>query len=98
MDWDSPIGTWAPFGLLYQPRVIHDNDWWNDWLRKPKYWEKTCPSATLFTTNPTRLYSSSNPGRRFGNSATNLLRYDKGNRARPVRKADNLTAIFEPIV
>jgi hypothetical protein len=28
--------------------------WWNeDWQGKPKYSEKTCPSATLFTTNLT---------------------------------------------
>jgi hypothetical protein len=30
----------------------------NDWQGKPKYSEKTCPSAALFTTNPTCL-----PGR-----------------------------------
>jgi hypothetical protein len=29
-------------------------NWWNeDWQGKPKYSEKTCPSATLSTTNPT---------------------------------------------
>jgi hypothetical protein len=26
-----------------------------DWWAKPKYSEKTCPSATVFTTNPTWL-------------------------------------------
>jgi hypothetical protein len=26
---------------------------WNDWQEKPKYSEKTCPSAALSTTNPT---------------------------------------------
>jgi hypothetical protein len=43
-------------GLLYLPRVIvmMENFWWNeDWQGKPKYSEKTCPSATLSTTNPT---------------------------------------------
>jgi hypothetical protein len=31
-------------------------NWWNkDWQGKPKYSEKTCPSATLSTTNPTSL-------------------------------------------
>jgi hypothetical protein len=31
-------------------------NWWNeDWQGKPKYSEKTCPSATLFTSNPTWL-------------------------------------------
>jgi hypothetical protein len=30
------------------------SNWWNeDWQGKPKYSEKTCPSATLSTTNPT---------------------------------------------
>jgi hypothetical protein len=43
------------------------NNWWNeDWQRKPKYSEKTCPSATLSTTNPTWRDSGSNPGRRGG--------------------------------
>jgi hypothetical protein len=27
--------------------------WWNEWQGKPKYSEKTCPNATLSTTNPT---------------------------------------------
>jgi hypothetical protein len=36
--------------------MIGDGDcgenWWNeDWQGKPKYSEKTCPSATLSTTN-----------------------------------------------
>jgi hypothetical protein len=31
-----------------------DGDWWNEeWQGKPKNSEKTCPSATLSTTNPT---------------------------------------------
>jgi hypothetical protein len=30
------------------------SNWWNeDWQGKPKYLEKTCPSTTLSTTNPT---------------------------------------------
>jgi hypothetical protein len=40
---------------------------------KPKYSEKTCPSATLSTTNPTWLNPGSNPGRRSGKPATNRL-------------------------
>jgi hypothetical protein len=52
------LGTAATTGLLYQPRMIGEGDcgeiWWNeDWQGKPKYSEKTCPSATLSTTNPT---------------------------------------------
>jgi hypothetical protein len=44
-------------------------------MGKPKYSEKTCPSATLSTTNSTWLEPGSNPGRRGGKSATNRLIY-----------------------
>jgi hypothetical protein len=51
--------------------------WWNqDWIGKPKYSEKTCPSATLSNTNPTWPAPGANPGRRGGKSATNRLSYD----------------------
>jgi hypothetical protein len=51
-------------------------NWWNeDWLGKPKYSEKTCPSATLVTTNHTLLDPGLNPGRRGGKPATNRLSY-----------------------
>jgi hypothetical protein len=52
-------------------------NWWNeDWQWKPKYSEKTCPSsATLSTTNPTRLDPGLNPGRSGGKPATNRLSY-----------------------
>jgi hypothetical protein len=51
-------------------------NWWNeDWQRKPKYSEKTCPSPTLSTTNPTWLDPVLNPGRRGGKPATNRLSY-----------------------
>jgi hypothetical protein len=46
------------------------------WQGKPKYSEKTCPSATLSTTNPTRHDLGSNPGRRYGKPAINRLSYD----------------------
>jgi hypothetical protein len=42
---------------------------------RPKYSEKTCPSATLSTTNPTWPDPGSNPGRRGGKPATNRLSY-----------------------
>jgi hypothetical protein len=53
----SPLGAAAISGLLYKPQMIDEGDygavWWNeDWQGKPKYSEKTCPSATLSTTNP----------------------------------------------
>jgi hypothetical protein len=51
--------------------------WWNeDWQGKPKFLEKTCPSATLSTTNPTWPDPGANPGRRGGKPATNRLSYD----------------------
>jgi hypothetical protein len=55
----SPLGTVAPTGLLYEPQTI-------DWQEKPKYSEEPCPSATLSTTNPTWIQPVSNPGRRGG--------------------------------
>jgi hypothetical protein len=51
-------------------------NWWNkDWQRKPEYSEKTCPSATLSTTNSTWLDPVLNPGLRGGKSATNRFSY-----------------------
>jgi hypothetical protein len=46
------VGHWMAYctyiGWLWWCRI-----WWNeDWQGKPKYSEKTCPSVTLFTTNP----------------------------------------------
>jgi hypothetical protein len=39
-------------------------NWWNkDWQGKPKYSEKTYPSATLSTANPTWLVPGLNPSR-----------------------------------
>jgi hypothetical protein len=54
--------------------------WWRiwcneDWQGKPKFSEKTCPSATLSTTNPTWPDPGSNPSRRGGKPATNRLSY-----------------------
>jgi hypothetical protein len=52
------LGTAATTGLLYQPRMIGDGDCGEiggmkiDKV-KPKYSEKTYPSTTLSTTNPT---------------------------------------------
>jgi hypothetical protein len=49
---------------------------WNEnWQGKPKYSEKTCPSATLSTTNPTSPDVGSNLGCRGGKPATNRLSY-----------------------
>jgi hypothetical protein len=47
---------------------------WNETDRgKPKYSGKTCPSATLSTTNPTWTDPESNPGLRGERPATNRL-------------------------
>jgi hypothetical protein len=48
---------------------------WIDRQGKPKYSDKTCPSATLSTTNPKLPDQGSNPGRRGVRSETNRLRY-----------------------
>jgi hypothetical protein len=51
-------------------------NWWNeDWQGKLKYLEKTWPSATLSTTNPTWPDPGLNPGRHSGKPATNRLSY-----------------------
>jgi hypothetical protein len=60
-------------GWLWGWRIIR---WNEDWQGKPKHSEKTCPSATLSTTNPTWTDPGSNPARRGGKSATNSLSYD----------------------
>jgi hypothetical protein len=60
-----------------------DDRWWwlwrnwsnEDWQGKPKYSEKTCPTATFSTTNSTWIDPGSNPGRRGGNPATHRLIY-----------------------
>jgi hypothetical protein len=49
--------------------------WWNEWKGKPKYSEKTCPDATLSTTNPTWPDPGLNPGRRGGKPTTNRFSY-----------------------
>jgi hypothetical protein len=50
--------------------------WQNeDWQGKPKYSEKTCPSATLPTINPTWHDLGSNSDRWGGKPTTNRLSY-----------------------
>jgi hypothetical protein len=51
------------------------NIWWNEnWQGKPDS-EETCPSATLFTTNPTWLELGWTPDHRDGKPASNRLSY-----------------------
>jgi hypothetical protein len=53
----SPLLLRPFIGLLYQHWMIDDDDCgavggMNEWQGKPKYWEETCPSAALSTTDP----------------------------------------------
>jgi hypothetical protein len=62
-----------PMAYCASPRRLWRwRNWWNDLQGKPKYSEKTYPSATLSTTNPT-CCPDSNPGRRGGKPAFNRL-------------------------
>jgi hypothetical protein len=49
-------------------------NWWDDWQEKPKYSDKTCPTAALSTTNPT-CCPDPNPGLLGGKPASNRLSY-----------------------
>jgi hypothetical protein len=97
----SHSGGWSPYwvhsvrchwmayctcpGWLWWWRI-----WWNeDWQGKPKYSEKTYPSATLSTTNPTWTDPGSNPDRRGGKPATNPLSYGA---TFPVYATSNISA------
>jgi hypothetical protein len=67
----SPLGTSA---TNWPVAPAPDDRWWwmwssrrnENWQGKPKYSEKTYPSATLFTINPTWPDLGLNPGRRSG--------------------------------
>jgi hypothetical protein len=56
-------------------------------------WGKTCPSATLSTTNPAWTGPGPNPGLRGGRPAANRLRHGT---ARPVVKQKNTFAEICP--
>jgi hypothetical protein len=54
----SPLLLRPVICLLYQPWMIDGDDCgtisgMNEWQRKPKYSEETCPSAALSTADPT---------------------------------------------
>jgi hypothetical protein len=67
---------WPPMAYCASPGWLWwCRNWWNDdWQGKPKYSEKTCPSAALSTANPT-CCSDANPGGRGGKPVTNRLCY-----------------------
>jgi hypothetical protein len=69
--WGHQLAYCAGPGWLWWWR-----NWSNDWQGKPKYSEKTCPSATLSTKNPT-CCPNANAGRRGGKPVTNRLNYGK---------------------
>jgi hypothetical protein len=76
--WLSPFSTSATtWPIIPAP---DDRCWWvwssrwnDNWQGKPKYSEKTCPSATLFPVNPTLIDLRSYPGRRNGKPAAKCL-------------------------
>jgi hypothetical protein len=79
--WGETESTWY-IGHCWPIVPAPDDRWWlwSSWWNgnrqgKPKYSEKTCPNATLSTTNPTWPDLGSNPGRRGGKPATNPLSY-----------------------
>jgi hypothetical protein len=51
---------------------LWSNRWNANWQGKLKYSDKTCPTVTLSTTNPTWSDPGSNPSRHDGKSASNL--------------------------
>jgi hypothetical protein len=73
----GPLDTSATSGLRTCPGWLWGwRTWWNkDWQGKPKHSEKTCPRATLSTTNPTWPDPGANPDRCGGIPATNRLSY-----------------------
>jgi hypothetical protein len=76
----SPLGIWPLFGLLYQSQMMMmmsvEQLWNENWQGKPKYSEKTYPSATLSTTNPTWSDLGLNLGHHSGKPVANHLSYD----------------------
>jgi hypothetical protein len=75
----SPLGTSAtnwPIVPAPDDRWWVWSNWWTEnWQGKPKYSEKTYPSATSPTTDLTWPDLGSNLGRRGGKPATNSLSY-----------------------
>jgi hypothetical protein len=79
--WGETESTWyvghcCPIVPAPDDRWWLWSSWWNeDWQGKQKYSEKSCPSATLSTTNPKWPDLGSNPGHRGGKPAINRLSY-----------------------
>jgi hypothetical protein len=78
VEWGETESTWyVGLYLSYctSPGWVWSSRWNQNFRGKPKYSEKTCPSATLSTTNPTWPDLGSNPGHHGGKPATNRLSY-----------------------
>jgi hypothetical protein len=75
----NPLGTaatvWPTVPAPDDRLWLWSNQWNPNWQGKPRYSEKTFPSAILSTTNSTWPDLSSNPGRCGGKLATNRLSY-----------------------
>jgi hypothetical protein len=73
----GPLGTSAIYWpIVPAPGDCEDGEFGAmNWQGKPKYSEKTCPGATLSTTNSTWSDPGSNPDRRGGKPAINCLSY-----------------------
>jgi hypothetical protein len=79
-------------GWLWGWRIIR---WNEDWKGKPKYSEKTYPSTTFSTTNPTWLDPGLNTGRRGGKPATNRLSYGAAQVSHDLTPAQTRAAVME---
>ena len=67
---------------------------WNDRDKgKPKYWKKTSPSATRFTTDPTRTGLGTNPGLHGDKPVSNRLSHDSDRHGRSM-----VSAIYTEII
>jgi hypothetical protein len=62
--------------FFYQVLQVMGHQWNEIDRGKPTTRRKTCPSATLSTTNPTWTDPGSKPGLRSGRPATNRLSHD----------------------
>jgi hypothetical protein len=71
---DTSVTNW-PIVPAPDDRWVWSSRYNENLQGKPKYSEKTFPSVTLSTTNPTWPVVGSNLGRRCGKSATNRLSY-----------------------
>jgi hypothetical protein len=67
------------------------SNWWTeDWQGKPKYSEKTCPSATLSTTKPHMTKPRLEPRTAAVGKIEVLLGYNNGNGVFHVVRAEML--------